>query len=101
MATEAHKCEKQISDGLSEKECRQLWAALDGFYYYGDGSHVDAAKIIDAVVDAIAEERARPAREWIAYHGAHEMTGACLECGKYSECDPSCERGQEIARLKP
>ena len=48
-----------MTQPLSEEECRQIWDALDDFHYYGNGSYVDAAKKIDAVVASIAEERAK------------------------------------------
>ena len=55
-----------MTQPLSEEECRQIWDALDDFHYYGNGSYVDAAKKIDAVVASIADGRATGARLPIA-----------------------------------
>ena len=60
----------------------------------------DQLRDLFAVVDSIAEERARPAREFMRQVQFDTDRQWCYGCGSdKGECRPDCEWSAEIAKL--
>ena len=88
---------------LSEKEEEILRDAMNkwGKAWAGDDTTGDQAQVlrlaVHAIVDAIAEERARPAREMLREHSHDSHLEKCIECDDY-EHTPDCKLAAEIAK---
>ena len=93
------------AQGLSEQENDRLWPMIEAWAALPTGA---GKRHILAIVDAIAEARAKTARELLKkyQHEAGDKDGSlrvnCIACGSEwdAPCKPDCPVAAELAKLE-
>ena len=80
---------------MNEVDRSKLWPMV--LLWATETSKASATEL-ERIVDAIAEERARPARELLREHSHDSCFEKCIECDGY-EHTPDCKLAAEIAKL--